>query len=122
MVDLPSPSRPASRPRWPRGNRSAHSQNRPWLDGCGVSLVPGMPVVTIAPDLVLAVVLPPLVYSAALESSYLSIRANLRPIAFLSVGLVLFTAAVVGAVTYAVIPGLPLTAALLLGAVVAPTS
>ncbi|MCW2568101.1 MAG: Na+/H+ antiporter, partial [Mycobacterium sp.] len=53
------------------------------------------PQVTLDPDLVLLVFLPPLLYSAALESSYVNLRRNLRPILQLSVGLVIFTALVV---------------------------
>jgi CPA1 family monovalent cation:H+ antiporter len=85
------------------------------------SFIPGVQPVTINPELVMAVVLPPLVYAAALSSSYLSIRANLRPIAVLSIGLVLFTTVVVGWVASAVVPGIPLAAAMVLGAVVSPT-
>jgi monovalent cation/hydrogen antiporter len=89
--------------------------------GLAGSLVPGVQPVSISPDLVMTVVLPPLVYAAALSSSYLSIRANLRPIAVLSVGLVLFTTLVVGWVGSAVVPGVPIAAAMVLGAVVSPT-
>jgi monovalent cation/hydrogen antiporter len=59
-------------------------------------------------------------YSAALDSSALRIRANLRPIALLAVGLVLFTTGCAGLVAWWLVPGLPLPAALALGAVVAP--
>lgn len=88
--------------------------------GLGVSFVPGLPPVGLDPDLVLFAILPPLLYSAALDSSYLGLRANVRPIALLSVGLVLFTTAAVGLVAYLVVPGLPLAAAFVLGAVVSP--
>ncbi|PWI44630.1 Na+/H+ antiporter [Streptomyces sp. ICBB 8177] len=88
--------------------------------GLAVSYVPGVPAYTLDPHLVLPFVLPPLLHTAALESSYLGLRANLRPVALLSVGHVLFATAVVGAVAHALVPGLPLAAALVLGAVVAP--
>ena len=55
-----------------------------------------------------------------LDSSYLDLRANIRPIALLSVGYVLFATVAVGYVAYLLVPGLPLPAALVLGAVVAP--
>ena len=90
------------------------------LVGLALSAIPAFPGIELNPDLVLFVFLPPLLYSAALESSYLSIRANLRPIALLSVGLVLFTTVVVGLVAHALIPQLPLPAAFVLGAIVAP--
>ena len=88
--------------------------------GLGVSFIPGVPDYTLDPHIVLLLFLPPLLYSAALESSYVGFRANLRPIGFLSVGLVLATTVVVGFVVHAVIPGIPLAAAFALGAIVAP--
>ncbi|WP_436492824.1 Na+/H+ antiporter [Actinokineospora sp. HUAS TT18] len=88
--------------------------------GLAVSFIPGMPDFRLNPELILVLVLSPLLYSAALESSYLDIRANLRPIGFLAIGLVLATTAAVGLVAHWVVPDLPLAAALVLGAVVAP--
>ena len=90
------------------------------LVGFGASFVPGVPEFSIDGDLLLAVVLPPLLYSAALEVSYADFRALLRPIVQLGVGLVVVTAVVVALVAHAVVPGLSLPAALVLGAVVAP--
>jgi len=90
------------------------------LVGFGVSFVPGVPEFAIDGDLLLAVVLPPLLYSASLEVSYADLRALLRPIVQLGVGLVVVTAVVVALVAHAVVPGLSLPAALVLGAVVAP--
>jgi Na+/H+ antiporter len=88
--------------------------------GLAASAVPGMPRVELDPDTVLFLVLPPLLYAAALSTAYADFRANLRPIGLLSVGLVLFTTACVGLVAWWVVPDLPLAAALALGAVVAP--
>ncbi|MEW2580873.1 Na+/H+ antiporter [Streptomyces syringium] len=88
--------------------------------GLVASYVPGVPDYTLDPEIVLPLLLPPLLHTAALESSYLDLRANLRPVALLSVGYVLFATLVVGYVAYLVVPGLPLPAALVLGAIVAP--
>ncbi|MET8758190.1 Na+/H+ antiporter [Lentzea sp. NPDC004782] len=88
--------------------------------GLVVSFIPGVPEFELDPHLILVLVLPPLLYSAALDSSYLNIRANLRPIGLLAVGLVLFTTLVVGVTAKLVFPDLPFAAALVLGAVVAP--
>ena len=68
----------------------------------------------------LFLVLTPLLYSAALESSYLGIRQNLRPIGLLAVGLPVFSTVVTGLAAWWLVPGLNLPAALVLGAVVAP--
>lgn len=88
--------------------------------GLAVSFVPGIPDYTLDPDVVLPLLLPPLLYTAAVDSSYLDLRAQVRTVALLSVGYVLFAALVVGWAAYLIVPGLPLTAALVLGAVVAP--
>src|SRR4028119_2080417 len=81
------------------------------LVGVALSYVPGVPDYRIDPNVVLLLFLPPLLYSAAWRTSNRSLRANLRPIALLSVGLVLFTTLVVGLAAWAVGPGLPLAAA-----------
>jgi Na+/H+ antiporter len=88
--------------------------------GLLVSRVPGVVEVTFDPDVVMLLVLTPLLYSAGLGSSYVGIRANLRPIGLLAIGLVAFTTLVVGLVAWWLVPGLTLPAALVLGAVVAP--
>ncbi|MER7997494.1 Na+/H+ antiporter [Streptomyces sp. NPDC095613] len=88
--------------------------------GLGASYVPGVPAYTLDPHVVLPLILPPLLYTAAVDSSYLDLRANLRPVALLSVGYVLFATVAVGWLAYVFVPGLPLATALVLGAVVAP--
>ncbi|MGW7257166.1 Na+/H+ antiporter [Streptomyces sp. NPDC054834] len=88
--------------------------------GLLVSYVPGMPDYTLDPEVVLPLLLPPLLYTSATDSSYLDLRAQLRPVALLSVGYVIFATFVVGWAVYLIVPGMPLTAALVLGAVVAP--
>ncbi|GGX41030.1 Na+/H+ antiporter [Streptomyces fructofermentans] len=88
--------------------------------GLAVSYLPGVPDYTLDPHVVLPLLLPPLLYTAATDSSYLDLRAQFRPVALLSVGYVLFATLVVGWAAYLIVPDLSLTAALVLGAVVAP--
>ncbi|MFF8287904.1 Na+/H+ antiporter [Streptomyces sp. NPDC016309] len=88
--------------------------------GLAASYVPGVPDYTLDPHVVLPLVLPPLLHTAALDSSYLDLRANIRPVALLSVGYVLFATLAVGWLAHLMVPDLPLTAALVLGAVIAP--
>ncbi|MFI1838052.1 Na+/H+ antiporter [Streptomyces olivaceoviridis] len=88
--------------------------------GLAVSYIPGVPSYTLDPHIVLPLLLPPLLYTSASDSSYLDLRAQMRPVALLSVGYVLFATVAVGWAAYLIIPGLPLPAALVLGAVVAP--
>jgi CPA1 family monovalent cation:H+ antiporter len=91
------------------------------VGGLGLGFVPGLPHVQLQPELVLVVFLPPLLYGAAFFANLRDLKADLRVIALLAVGLVIFTAAAVGAVAHAIIPGLPWAAAFVLGAIVAPT-
>lgn len=88
--------------------------------GFAVSFVPGVPGFELEPDVVLAVLLPPLLFAAAFESSAVAIKKLLRPIFQLAVVLILLTALSVAAVLTAVIPAIPFAAALALGAIVAP--
>ncbi|WP_327091176.1 Na+/H+ antiporter [Nonomuraea sp. NBC_01738] len=86
----------------------------------GLLVSPLAPEVTLDSDLVLLVFLPPLLFSAALDSSYLRLRDVKRSVALLSVGLVLFTMVVVGYTVHLLIPALPMPAAFALGAIIAP--
>ncbi|GHE32090.1 Na+/H+ antiporter [Streptomyces vinaceus] len=88
--------------------------------GLIASYVPGVPSYALDPHIVLPLLLPPLLYTAAVDSSYLDLRANIRPVAMLSVGYVLFATVAVGYVAYLAVPGLSLPVALVLGAVIAP--
>lgn len=90
------------------------------LGGLAIALVPGLPPVAFEPHLIFTIFVPPLLYRAALLASWRDLRANFRPIALLSVGLVVFTTVVVGLAAHAVVPGLPLGSAFALGALVSP--
>jgi CPA1 family monovalent cation:H+ antiporter len=94
-----------------------------WLTVGGVAMgfFPGLPDVRLEPDLVLIIVLPPLLYSAAFFSDLRELRRNVRPIGLLAFGLVLVTTVAVAAVAHALIPGLSWEAAFVLGAVLGPT-
>lgn len=88
--------------------------------GLVASAIPGLDEVELDPELVLFVILPPLLWSAGLESSYVNMRRNFRSIGSLAVGLPLVTTLAVGFVSYHVVPDFTLAAALVLGAIVAP--
>jgi len=90
------------------------------LGGLALSFVPFLPVIRLDPNLVLFFFLPPLLYPAALFTSWRDFRRNLRAILFLAIGLVLLTATVVAWVAHSFIPGLPWAAAFALGAIVSP--
>jgi CPA1 family monovalent cation:H+ antiporter len=88
--------------------------------GLVVGLAPGVPDIHVTPEIIGLVVLPPLLYASAEEMSWRELRLVWKPVTVLAVGLVLFSAAAVGAVASAVTP-LPLTMAFVLGAVLAST-
>ncbi len=93
------------------------------LVGAGVLLgaAPGVPQLELEPELLLALALPPLVWSDALRSSWNDFRRWLRPILMLSIGLVAFTVGCVGFAAHLAFPELPWPACFLLGALVSPT-
>ncbi|WP_374775753.1 Na+/H+ antiporter [Streptomyces sp. NBC_01310] len=88
--------------------------------GLMAAYAPGVPEYALDPHIVLPLLLPPLLHTAAVDSSYLDLRANIRPIAMLSVGYVLFATLAVGYAAYLLVPGLTVPVALVLGAVIAP--
>jgi CPA1 family monovalent cation:H+ antiporter len=89
------------------------------LAGVVLALVPGLPSVELAPEMVLLLVLPPIIYSSAVAMSWREFRFNLRPISLLAVGCVVFTTVAVAAVTHFVLD-LPWAAGFVLGAIISP--
>jgi Na+/H+ antiporter len=91
------------------------------VGGLAIGLVPGLPDLALDPDVVFLVFLPPLLHAAAWQSSPRELRAELRPLALLSIGLVLATMCAVAVVAHAIVPGMSWEAAFVLGAIVGPT-
>jgi CPA1 family monovalent cation:H+ antiporter len=90
------------------------------IAGVIIGLLPGVPAIAVTPDVVSLVVLPPLLFAAGEELPWRDLRAVWRPVAALAVGLVLVSAAAVGAVAIVLTP-LPVGMAFVLGAVLAST-
>ena len=90
------------------------------LGGLAIGLVPGLPVVELEPDIVFLLFLPPILFGAGYFTSIHDLRANVRAIGLLAVGLVLFTTVTVAVVAQLLIPSLGWAAAFALGAIVAP--
>jgi CPA1 family monovalent cation:H+ antiporter len=86
----------------------------------GIGFIPGVPNLALAPDLVLLILLPPLLYAAAFFSSLRDLQRNARSIAMMAIGLVVFTTVAVAAIAHGVM-GMSWEAAFVLGAVVSPT-
>ena len=91
------------------------------LGGLAIGLVPAMPEFELEPELVFFGVLPPLLYSAAFFTSLRDLRANVRPIGLLAVGLVGVTTVCVAVVAHEFVDGLSWASAFVLGAIVSPT-
>ena len=88
--------------------------------GFAVSFAPEFEGIELESEVLLSVVLPPLLYSAALDFSFPTFLRNIRPILGLGVGLVVITAFAVAGVASWLVPSLTFGTALILGAVVAP--
>jgi Na+/H+ antiporter len=90
------------------------------LGGLLIGLVPGLPDIELAPEIVFLLFLPPLLYIAAFFISGRDFRAQARPILSLAIGLVLATIVVVAVVAHTLIPGIDWPVAFALGAIVSP--
>lgn len=90
------------------------------VGGMGLAFVPGLPAVTLNPELALALFLPPLLQASAQRTDWQAFRANLSMILLLAVGAVLFTAGLIGVVVKQLSPDLPWAAVIALGAIIAP--
>jgi Na+/H+ antiporter len=89
------------------------------LTGTVLALTPGLPPVEIAPEIILLIVLPPLIYSSAVAMSWREFYFNLRPIALLAVGCVVFTTIGIAAAGHWVL-GFAWPVGFVLGAIVSP--
>lgn len=90
------------------------------ISGLLISLIPGIPHISLQPDLVFLIFLPPLLYAAAWNTSWNDFWKFRRPIGLLGFGLVIFTSAAVAWVAHWLIPGFPLAAGFLLGGIISP--
>ncbi|MGH8662439.1 MAG: Na+/H+ antiporter [Burkholderiales bacterium] len=90
------------------------------IGGAALGFLPELPQFPFDPQLILVLVLPPILYQAALLTSWRDFRANIRPIGLLAIGLVIATTLAVGAALKLVVPEIPWAAAFVLGAIVSP--
>jgi monovalent cation/hydrogen antiporter len=90
------------------------------VTGLAIGSIPGLPKVELDPDTVLALFLPPILFSAAYFLSPRDLWRNLRPISLLAVGLVLMTTVAVAGVAMILAPQLGWPVAIALGAIVSP--
>lgn len=90
------------------------------IGGAALGFLPELPQFPFDPQFILVLVLPPILYQAALLTSWRDFKANIRPISLLAVGLVIATTLAVGAALKLVVPDIPWAAAFVLGAIVSP--
>ncbi|MDR3490431.1 MAG: Na+/H+ antiporter [Gammaproteobacteria bacterium] len=91
------------------------------LGSCMVSLMPGLPAVEVNPVIVFNIFLPPILFSAALATSWRDFKLNITPISLLAFGLVIFTTVSVAILIKLLLPGFSWSEGFLLGAIVSPT-
>jgi len=90
------------------------------IGGGLLGFVPRLPQLQFDPLVLLVLVLPPILYQAALLTSWRDFKASIRPIGLLAIGLVIATTLAVGATLKFLIPDIPWSAAFVLGAIVSP--
>jgi CPA1 family monovalent cation:H+ antiporter len=90
------------------------------VGGGALAFLPGLPVISLDPELALVLFLPPLLFDGAYYTAFGRFRRHLPGILSLALGAVVFTTVVVGLVTHWLVPTLPWAACFALGAIVSP--
>lgn len=90
------------------------------VGGGALAFVPGLPAISLDPELALVLFLPPLLMDGAYYTALGRFRQHLPGILSLAVGAVVFTTLVVGVVVHWIMPALPWAACFALGAIVSP--
>lgn len=90
------------------------------VGGGALAFLPGIPEISLDPQLTLVLFLPPLLMDGAYYTAFGRFRRHLPGILSLAVGAVLFTTLIVGVVIHWIVPALPWAACFALGAIVSP--
>lgn len=90
------------------------------IGGLGLAFVPHLTMVELRPDHVFVLFLPPILYYAGINTSWRDFKANIRPISYLAIGLVLFTTVLVAVAARSMFPEMSWASAFLLGAIISP--
>jgi CPA1 family monovalent cation:H+ antiporter len=90
------------------------------LGGLGLSFVPGVPDISIDPELIFLIFLPPLLYDAAWNTSWKEFWKRRRIITSFAFVVVLLTSCVIAYISSSIIPGFTLALGFLLGGIISP--
>src|SRR5258705_13768950 len=90
------------------------------LGGLALALMAGLPRIEVDPEPLFLIFIPPLLYRAAILTSWRDFRSHLRAILTLAVGMLLATVAVVAVVAHALTPEFTWATAFVLGAIISP--
>ena len=90
------------------------------MAGLVIGFIPALPDLSMDPDVVFLIFLPPLLYDAASKTSWHELRTSIRPISALAFTLVIFTTGAVAVCAHYLIPGFTWPLSFLLGAIVSP--
>ena len=90
------------------------------LAGIGIGFIPGLPRISLNPEIVFLLFLPPVLYAAAWNTSWPEFKKAKRPITLLAVGCVAFTTCAVAWVAHTFIPGFNWAESFVLGAIISP--
>jgi CPA1 family monovalent cation:H+ antiporter len=89
--------------------------------GIGIGFIPALPNITLNPDIVFLIFLPPLLYDAAFNISPQEFKTNFNTIGTLAIGLVFITAGAIAVIAHYLIPGMTWPLAFVLGAILSAT-
>lgn len=90
------------------------------IAGLFIGIMPNIPSIRLSEDVVFVIFLPPLLYSAAWNTSWRDFWASRRAIGLLAIGLVIFTSCIIAFISHAIIPDFPLALGFLLGGIISP--
>lgn len=90
------------------------------LAGLSIGFIPSMPAITLDPDVIFMIFLPPILYDAASHTSWHDFKSEIKPISTLAIALVILTTVTVALGSHWLIPGFQWPLAFILGAIVSP--
>jgi len=88
--------------------------------GIAIGFIPGMPEITLNPEIVFLIFLPPLLYDAAFNISFNELKKNVATVVTLAIPLVFMTTSAIAVTVHYLIPALNWPLSFILGAILSP--